>query len=229
MKIGKAAVPVAAIAAVLVAVLGPGAAHGVSASEVARYVAAVLTGATAVIHAPKVAKKVAPRHGKRRAPPAFSMFDTIDPSLIPPRPQAVAGYVGGYWPTYSTLLRDFPHAKHLSIAVNAGEDAECLDVENGDATPAQAPAWCRRQRARGVSRPVIYASVATMPAVLGGLAADGITRGMVRVWTAHYTGRQHLCSQACWPTLHTVADATQFTDRALGRNLDESWCSGTFL
>jgi len=160
----------------------------------------------------------------------IQMFDTTTPGEVPTSGvEAVAGYVGGHWPTYARLVRDHPQAHHLSIAVNAHEDAECLDVEAGDATPDQAPAWVKRQQARGVRRPVLYASVSAMQTVLGALARAGIDRSQVRLWTAHYTKRAHLCSPACGFGFKSTADATQWTDRALDRNLDESLCTDAFF
>lgn len=151
------------------------------------------------------------------------MYDSVDLSQIPADAPAVAGYVGGSWPTYRELKKRFPHARRLSIAVNASEDADCLDIESGDATPDETPAWVRRQQARGVRRPVVYASASVMPSVLAALKAAGIKRKEVRVWTAHYTFAPHLCGpHSCRYLTDTVADATQFTDVAHGRNLDES-------
>lgn len=155
------------------------------------------------------------------------MYDSVTVDTVPAGAAAVAGYVGGHWPTYGPLARRFPHAHHLAIAVNAGENADCLDVEAGDARPDQAPDWVRRQLLRGVRKPVLYASVSQMPAVLQHLAAAGINRGEVRLWTAHYTFHPHLCTPACGYDVH--ADATQYTDRALGRNLDESLCADAFF
>lgn len=157
------------------------------------------------------------------------MYDAVTVSEIPADAQAVAGYTSGNFPTWPELLKRFPHAHRLSIAINAGHDADCLDVEPGDATPADAAVWVKRQQARGVARPVLYASVSTMPTVLRELAAAGIHREHVRLWTAHYTGRAHLCSPACGFGFLETADATQWTDKALGRNLDESLCADTFF
>jgi hypothetical protein len=156
------------------------------------------------------------------------MYDDVTLSLIPANAPAVAGYVGGRWPTYHELATRFPHAKRLSIAVNAGEDAECLDVEPGDATVSQAAAWIKRQRNRGVKRPVVYCSVSQARGVVSALKAAGLGRSSYRLWTAHYTGRAHLCSSACGFGMPTTADATQWTDRALGRSLDESLCAHGF-
>lgn len=147
------------------------------------------------------------------------MFDSIDLNQIPWNAQAVAGYVGGNWPTYSKLVVKYPKARHLSIAVNAGENAECLDVEAGDALPHEAPEWVKRQLARGVHRPVVYASLSVMPAIKSLLQSAGLL-GSVRLWVAHYTNVEHLPAGF---------DACQWTDKALGRNLDQSICSPTFF
>lgn len=158
----------------------------------------------------------------------IAMFDSVDLAQIPANAPACAGYVGGRFPTYAELVRRFPKSRHLSIAVNAEENAECLDIENGDAVPEQAPAWTRRQIARGVKRPAVYGSVSAMPAILGALGRAGITRQQVRVWTAHYTFTPHLCGLSCGLS-QTTADATQWTDKAFGRNLDESVCRDSFF
>lgn len=156
----------------------------------------------------------------KEAPHSFSMFDAIEVSQIPANAQAVAGYIGGKWPTYGELIKRFPKAKHLSIAVFASLDAACLDIETGDASPGQAPAWVKRQKARGVKRPCLYANLSTMPAVKGALTKAGIKREDVRLWVAEWTFVPHI------PPGY---DACQWTDRALGRNLDQSLCTGNFL
>jgi hypothetical protein len=159
----------------------------------------------------------------------FVMYDSVDVAEIPADAVAVAGYVGGRWPTYEKLAARFPHARRLSIAVSSAEDAECLDVERGDAEPGDAAAWVERQLARGLRRPVVYSSVSVAPAVLAALKRAGIERRAVRVWTAHYTGKPHRCTAACDRAFTRVADATQYDDRALGRNLDASLCAARFL
>lgn len=155
------------------------------------------------------------------------MYDSVDVAEIPADAPAVAGYVGGHWPTYPSLHGRFPHARRLSIAVNAAEDADCLDVEPGDATPGEVVAWVKRQRDRGVRRPVIYASRDTMPAIIAELDRTGAKRKSYRLWSAHYSVGAHICSRATCGAGFT-ADATQWTDHALGRNLDESVCGDTF-
>lgn len=156
------------------------------------------------------------------------MFDSIEISQIPAYADAVAGYVGGAWPTFSLLASAFPNAHRLSIAISASEDAEALDIETGDATPAQAPGWAKRQQARGVARPVLYANLSTMPAVLSELSAAGIPRSQVRLWSAHYGAGAHICGPSTCGH-GTAMDGTQWTDTALGRNLDQSLLSADFF
>ncbi len=123
-------------------------------------------------HKPTPKPPIPPKPAPKPKPAArFTMYDTTDPGTHLPvqHPQAVAGYVNGSWPSYNGLVKRYPGAKHLSIAVNTSADARCLDVETGDATPDQAPAWVRRQHARGVARPILYANTSTMPAVIAAL------------------------------------------------------------
>jgi len=156
------------------------------------------------------------------------MFDDTNPNLIPGSAQAVGGYVNGKWQTFATIVKKFPNAKHLSIAVTAAADAECLDVERGDAVNSQAPAWVKRQIARGVHRPVIYTSVSNVGALLKVLNAAGIHREDVRIWSAHYNYRAHICGPSCGFG-NFNADATQYTDRYSGKSLDATLCGPNFF
>lgn len=158
-----------------------------------------------------------------------TMYDNVNLGLIPATAEVVAGYVNGRWPTFTEVERRWPHAIHVSIAVTRHADADCLDVEPGDASNADAPAWVKRQQARGLRRPILYTSVSNAAALLRTLAAAGIKREHVRLWTAHYTGREHLCGPRCGFGMPTTADATQWTDRALGRSLDRSLCAESFF
>jgi hypothetical protein len=151
------------------------------------------------------------------------MYDSIQVSQIPAQAAYVAGYVNGRWPTAPVLKRAFPHARLLSITITASADADCLDVEQGDATIAQAPGWVKRQLARGLYRPVVYAQASSMGALLHALESAGITRASVRLWAAHYGEGAHICGPAsCKYPAIPACDGTQWTPAALGRDLDES-------
>lgn len=146
------------------------------------------------------------------------MYDAVNLDAIPTNAQAVAGYVDGLWPTFAEVCARWPHAVHLSIATNADHDAECLDVEKGDAMPSQVPAWVKRQHERGENRPVIYANLSTMPAVMAALRDAGIPRTSVRLWVAWYRD----------PAVEEIPegfDACQWRTGAA----DESACADDFL
>lgn len=150
-----------------------------------------------------------------------TMYDSVSLDQIPADAEAVAGYVGGAWPTAHLLPARFPHAHILTIAVNAQEDADCLDVETGDATPEQAPAWFLRQLKRGIDRvPVLYCSVSMMPALVAAMTRAGIHEDRYIIWSAHYTNMAHI---------DPGAEATQWYNKAHGRNLDVSLCRPGFF
>jgi hypothetical protein len=156
------------------------------------------------------------------------MFDDVTVRLIPADAQAVAGYVNGRWANYPDVVKRFPKALHLSISVNRFGDADCLDVEKGDATNDEAPAWVRRQQKRGVRQPVVYTSTSNAAALLRVLARAGITRSQIRLWTAHYTYHPHICDGKCGFG-NFQADGTQWTDKSMGRSLDESLLKDSFF
>lgn len=165
------------------------------------------------------------------APAPLEMYDDVNVSLIPVTAQAVAGYVDGRWPTYAQLAAKFPHAQHLvSIAVFAKDNADALDVEPGDATVAQAAGWVKRQKVRGLKHAIVYTSLSQAQTLVNALSSQGLSLGVdYLLWTAHYNGSPHLCSPACGYGFKETAHATQWTDRAEGRSLDESLCSAEFF
>lgn len=151
------------------------------------------------------------------------MLDSITPGNLPPGADAYAGYVDGHFANVAQIRARFPGKRVLPIAVFAADDAEAADCEPGDMMPSQLPAWVKRQQARGVHRPVVYASISQMPAVLAALTAGGITRAQVRLWSAHYGAGKHICAGM---------DGTQWRDNAPGVNgtlIDESLLSGDFF
>ena len=151
------------------------------------------------------------------------MLDSITPGNLPPGADAYAGYADGRFANLTAMRARFPGTRILGIAVFAATDAEAADCEPGDMMPAQLPAWVKRQQARGVARPVVYASISQMPVVLATLGAAGIPRASVRAWSAHYGAGKHIC---------TGMDGTQWTDRSAGTGgtlVEESLLSGDFF
>ncbi|MGZ4533737.1 MAG: hypothetical protein ACXVXP_15505, partial [Mycobacteriaceae bacterium] len=155
----------------------------------------------------------------------LTMFDSIYVDKIPATGMdAVAGYVGGNWPTYAALVKRFPHLPALSIAVTSQQDGQCLDVETGDATPALVPGWLDRQATLHPGRtPIIYCSASWVPAVRTNAGGRKYL-----LWSAHYGKGPHICS----PTVcgYQQADATQWTDKGPnGETVDQTVMSPAFL
>lgn len=162
----------------------------------------------------------------------ITCFDTVTNSEFPPGLLAAAAYIDGHigdQPNYPYILSAFPKAQHISITLLGG-DADAADVEPGAMTPEQVPGWHARQRARGIVRPVVYASTYTMrTAVIPVLINAGITLADTRLWTAHYGLGEHICGPLTCGALGTEADATQWTSFYGGRNLDASLLAANFF
>ncbi len=116
-----------------------------------------------------------------------TMFDSVNPAAIPHGAQMVAGYLNGNYAWSAAAWKQFAHITTIRIDVigNAPLDAGVLDVENGDATPHQAPAWVKKRSAAGF-RATIYCNKSTWPAVQA--ACKGLT---VSYWIADWTHVPH--------------------------------------
>lgn len=141
-----------------------------------------------------------------------AIFDSIVPGRLPPTSPVVAGYVDGSWPTYAHLATSFRQATVLSIATDPANRAMILDVEKGDATPREAVAWVREGHRLGVKRPCLYMSLGAVATFDDQADMEGITRGEYRLWTAHWTGKPHICSARCGLGSIERPGATQWTD-----------------
>lgn len=112
------------------------------------------------------------------------MYDGITPSRIPADATMVAGYVDGRYANIPALKERFPKARIVPIAVFAHtNDGVVLDVEPGNATPAQAPGWVVSRRHAGVD-PTVYCSASTWPTVQAAFRNAGITEP--HYWIADY-------------------------------------------
>lgn len=151
----------------------------------------------------------------------LTMYDSVTVEAIPSDAEYCAGYVNGLYANIPRIEAHCPHVKHiLTIDINGRANAECLDVEPGDASAAQVPGWVREQRLRGIAKPVVYTSASYVTTVLRALYGAGMSRGDIRLWSAHYIG-PHICNPNCGYGNWT-ADGTQYTQTGYGRNLDIS-------
>ena len=161
------------------------------------------------------------------------MFDTALNDQFPAGAAAYAAYVDGGLgdqPNYAYIVSTFPEAQHLSIALFASDNADVLDVEPGAAAPSDIPGWYSRQVARGIQRPVLYASASTMnDEILPVLSQAGIARAKTRLWSAHYGLGEHICGPHSCGQLSIDADGTQWTSSAMGLVLDQSLLLDNFF
>ena len=150
---------------------------------------------------------------------------------------AVAAYVNGRYDNYQAAKAAFPGKPVLGIdvlgeGVGAGEAG---DFESGDMSPEEAGTWAKKRISAGVHRPVLYFAASNWETVMGSLQRAGLSRGDVRVWTAHYGHGRHLCSPACGFGIKGEADATQWSDPNYlpppyaGRHLDISLTTPDFF
>ena len=95
------------------------------------------------------------------------MYDAVSWENIPDNAEMVAGYIDGPASQWSAeAWARFPHAVKVRITVNpADNEGDVLDVEQGDANPADAPGWIRRRHAAGAPFVTIYCNRSTLPAV----------------------------------------------------------------
>lgn len=148
----------------------------------------------------------------------YTMFDSVNAAAFPPTGfDATAGYTTGRYPSSTAIQARFPNIPHVTIAVTARVDADCLDVEPGDATPAEAPGWFDRRPANRI----IYCAASTINQIRAVMGSRDYL-----LWSAHYTGKPHICGSGCG---YPAADATQWLDRGPnGENVDQSLLSDHF-
>lgn len=129
------------------------------------------------------------------------MFDAVDASALPAGAPLYAGYIDGAYANVAQIRARFPHATVVDIAVfSSTNGGHVLDVENGDATPNEAPGWVQRRRAADVD-PSVYCNSSTWPVVRSAFQAAGIAEP--HYWIAQYDND---------PTIPAGAVAKQYTD-----------------
>jgi hypothetical protein len=181
------------------------------------------------------------RRGKPFPGAMGTMFDTSDDpgqTFHGLAVEAVAAYGNGKFANHAKAKAAFPNAHLLQIDVKGEHIGNAGDFEPGDMAIEHAGSWAKQRIGAGIHRPVIYFSVSRWPAIMQSLEAAGLSRGDVRIWTAHYTGKAHLCSSACDSGVTGSADATQWASpkprpgtlppEYHGRNLDVSMTAGDF-
>jgi len=120
-----------------------------------------------------------------------TMYDAVTAANIlaaNPKPTIVAGYVDKIvlepWSGADWAL--FPDAVKVQIVKKASSNfGHVLDVERGDAEPAEAPGWVTMRRKAGAD-PTVYCNASTWPTVRAVFTAAGVAEP--HYWIARYDG-----------------------------------------
>src|ERR1700729_4024317 len=87
---------------------------------------------------------------------------------------------------------------------------------------------CRTTRRPGLSALTLRTATRRPRALLKAMTKAKIPRNAYMIWSAHDTGKPHVCGpKTCGSKVQ--ADATQWTFKAYGVNLDESLCYEYFF
>jgi hypothetical protein len=132
-----------------------------------------------------------------------TMYDAVTASNIPRTAGMVAGYIDKIKlePWSAADWARFPDAVTVTIVKKASTNAgDVLDVEPGDATPAEAPGWVRMRRAAGAD-PTVYMNASTWPMVRQEFVRQNVAPP--HYWVAKYDGSPTWA--AGWADLGCVA------------------------
>jgi hypothetical protein len=141
------------------------------------------------------------------------MYDSTAAADIPADAKMVAGYLPPSRYAWSAAdWARFPHAVKVHIAIFATVDAgHVLDVEQGDATPAQVPGWVSMRRKAGAD-PTVYCSQSVWQTCRDACARAGVAEP--HWWIARYDNN---------PTIPAGAIAKQYANQTYtGRHYDLS-------
>jgi hypothetical protein len=132
------------------------------------------------------------------------MYDSVIVSTIPKTATLVAGYIDGHYANVNAMKAAFPHATVVQIAVFSHTDAgHVLDVETGDATPAESVSWVQMRRRAGAD-PTVYCNTSVLPQVIAAFKSAGVAQP--HYWIAHWDNS---------PTIPAGAVAKQYANPTL--------------
>jgi hypothetical protein len=126
-----------------------------------------------------------------------TMGDAVDPADIPLTVDIVGVYRNGLFAADpAKVAARFPAAKYVTVWIDVNgtcpHSAQVLDVEEGDAGPAQAPGWVKARRAVvHTSLPTLYCDRAVLPDVQRECAAAGLKSGRdYQLWPSTLDGSE---------------------------------------
>lgn len=125
--------------------------------------------------------------------------DSVSPAGMQKGNSVYAGYGAGSFADMTEIKTLFPGKLYLEITPFVGP-GDCLDIETGDAVPADAKTFIDQWHKVNTVKPVIYANASTMPAVKTALAS--VPRTSYFLWVALWDGN---------PSIPAGYDAKQYS------------------
>lgn len=154
-------------------------------------------------------------------------YDAVTPGNLPGGGDVYFAYGNGIYANVNqvkAIAGDKP--VYVIDVLNVGL-FDILDIEKGDASPEGAGPWVgRRMGLTTLAKPCPYGSVSDWPAIAASVTGSGWHRSDIFVFTAHYTGEQHLCDESCGMPAGWTADLTQYADPG---PFDEDYIGTNFL
>jgi putative peptidoglycan binding protein len=154
--------------------------------------------------------------------------DSIHVGDLTPGLAVYAGYAYGFYDNWAQLVSRFGASAQLvsiSPVVESATWVMCLDIEPGNAGPADADAFQALPYHGGASKPIYYCSAGDLHLVISALAAAGYERGDYWLWSAHWIG-YHICGPATCG--YPQADATQYSDSLVPGDDSDVWNAAVF-
>ena len=165
------------------------------AAAATKHAAAKTTAATHAAATHAAAKHAAAKHAAKHAAASSkpsTIYDSVTPSSIPAGKDA-AVYADGSYQASAASVSGHKHV--LWIDTNGSRtDADVLDVEPGDATPAGAAAWVKAKLTKDpAATAIVYTFKANWGPTISSIdALPAAMKSHVKYWIADPTGTPHI-------------------------------------
>lgn len=118
--------------------------------------------------------------------------DSVNAAAELPGLDVYCFYTDGRFANGTATKQRFPGKKYVGITPFNADFADCQDIETGDATPADFPAFVRNSKHPNIDKPMAYASLNVMPEVIKAAQDAGIPRSAYYLFVAEWTGVGHI-------------------------------------
>lgn len=123
------------------------------------------------------------------------MWDSVTVADIPADAELVAGYLDGHYANLTAMHARFPKDRVVTVTPDGHEGANVDDREPGDQSAVQSAAWATDEL-KAHRHPAVYVSDSNIKEVLTALALRDAKATLI--FTAHWTGKPHICGPACF-------------------------------